>query len=235
MCQTISGFTQVSTLMEKPPIGSPITTSALPMSDVQKVIDLLRESIPRGSKAFWITPFVNSSNGQLGSACERFEHLNTIFPGQIGLIYGDMRSVDKDKVINDFTSNKIRILVATIVVEVGVDIPDASICIIERAHYFGLSQMHQIRGRIGRGARQASDAGWDTLDTCQCILLYDDISEEKSKNAKGEKSITTQRMEVMVKCSDGFEIAQRDLELRGAGDVFGIRQHGDVKLRCRMK
>jgi ATP-dependent DNA helicase RecG len=251
----------ITTLTEKPSIGRKIVTSTVPMNQIDSVIANLKQNIPHGTKVFWITPCVHpTALLQNSSVIERYNMLHELFPGRVGLIYGTMTSDEKENVMNQFFNNEISILVATTVVEVGIDIPDASMCVIERAEYFGLSQLHQIRGRIGRGKAPINEK----IQDCQCILLYkedNNISTSKDSVANGVDNIANiddddddddddnntcvdmvinsdpllrdahKRLEVMVNCNDGFEIAEYDLSLRGPGDLFGFRQHGETKTR----
>jgi ATP-dependent DNA helicase RecG len=166
----------------------------------------LRDAAGRGAQAFWICPLVaESETADLAAAEARAVDLSGALGGGVGLIHGRMTPGEKDAAMADFVEGRTRVLVATTVVEVGVDVPAASIMVIEHADRFGLAQLHQLRGRVGRGAAQSA-----------CVLLYDP-----------PLSIAGQaRLEVLRETDDGFLIAERDLQLRGAGDVLGLKQSG---------
>jgi ATP-dependent DNA helicase RecG len=184
-----------------------------PESRRDEVYQLLREQLDLGRQAYIIYPLVEESEKvDLKSATEMADHLQAeIFPGRrIALLHGRMKQDAKDQVMLAFTSGAAQILVSTTVVEVGVDVPNATVMVVEHAERFGLSQLHQLRGRIGRGA-------WES----HCILLYQAPWTDDAR----------ERLKTMANTSDGFEIAERDLELRGPGDFFGTRQSGLPKLR----
>ena len=206
----------VSTLTEKPPAKRPIQTVLIGSSLTQKVMDRISANICHGTKVFWVTPCLEPSSTMPGSSVlERHAELSAAFPGKVSMLHGRMSSEDKNATMSEFSqkNSDISILVSTTVVEVGVDVPDASICVIDRAEHFGLSQVHQIRGRIGRGEKPEKEI----LDECYCVLLYNDASEEP-----------VEKLKILSECNDGFKIAESDLKLRGPGDIFGLRQHGDA-------
>lgn len=216
----------ISTLVEKPPTKRPIQTSLVGISHADRLIERIRLQIPNGSKVFWVTPCLQPSSSMIGSsALERFEQLSAIFPGKVALLHGKMSSEEKEESMERFSERdgEISILVSTTVVEVGVDVPDASICVIDRAENFGLSQIHQIRGRIGRGLKPDRE----TLDECFCVLLYQDLGESDA-DALSPKA----KLQILARSNDGFEIAESDLKLRGPGDIFGLRQHGSADYRA---
>ena len=229
----------VSTLATQLPVKRKVNTVLYDYSKLGDVVSLIRDNLPYGTKIFWVTPSLNPSESFPGSsAMERHQQLQELFPNKVGLLHGRMSSADKDKVISQFSSTAsdggegevegatgagINILVSTTVIEVGIDIPDASICIIERANYFGLSQIHQIRGRIGRGIRPKDEK----LDECLCILLAPEAVDD-------EVSPSGQRLNVLTETNDCFRIAEYDLQLRGPGDLFGYRQHGDANYRVAL-
>ncbi|AJY46889.1 ATP-dependent DNA helicase RecG [Martelella endophytica] len=201
------GDMDVSNLTEKPAGRKPIQTVTIPLERIGDVVGRLREALTQGKKSYWICPLVEESEAvELMSAEERFETLaKALGPEHVGLIHGRMSSADKDAAMEDFKAGRTRLLVATTVVEVGVDVPDATIIVIEHAERFGLAQLHQLRGRVGRGDEASS-----------CILLY-----------KGPLSETGRaRLSVLRESNDGFRIAEEDLKLRGEGELLGTRQSG---------
>lgn len=203
---TAYGDMDISRLDEKPPGRKPIETRALPVERLPEVIDGVQRLMSRGAQVFWVCPLVEESDVLDVSAAEdRYAMLNAHFGGQVGLVHGKMKTAEKDAVMDDFVSGKIRVLVATTVIEVGVDVPGASAMVIEHAERFGLAQLHQLRGRVGRGTEQSS-----------CLLLYGSPLSEKARA----------RIAILRETEDGFEIAEEDLRLRGAGDLLGTSQSG---------
>jgi ATP-dependent DNA helicase RecG len=200
------GDMAVSILREKPKGRHPIDTAVLSIRDYDRVVSRLQARIEEGAQAFWVCPLVEESEVlDVVAAEERFAELKKIFGDQVALVHGRMSSAAKQAVMDSFIANETKILVATTVIEVGVDVPNASIMIIEHAERFGLAQLHQLRGRVGRGSTRSA-----------CLLLY---KEPLSETAKA-------RLETIKSTEDGFVIAERDLELRGQGDVLGTRQSG---------
>ncbi len=200
------GDMAVSVLKEKPAGRKPIDTAVLPIRDYDRVVSRLQARIAEGAQAFWVCPLVEESEVlDVVSAEDRFAALREVFGDQVALIHGRMSAAAKQEVMARFVANETKILVATTVIEVGVDVPNASIMIIEHAERFGLAQLHQLRGRVGRGSARSA-----------CLLLF---KEPASETAKA-------RLEVIRTSEDGFLIAERDLELRGQGDVLGTRQSG---------
>lgn len=203
-----------SIILEKPANRLEIKTKAIPVKRLSEVIAGLQRAIENNEKAYWVCPLVDESEKlDLIAATERFNELIKVFPNQIGLIHGRMKACEKEEIINLFRAGAIKILVATTVIEVGIDIPDASIIIIEHAERFGLAQLHQLRGRVGRGSKQSS-----------CILLYGDHITPVAKS----------RLEVMRNTGDGFIIAEQDLKLRGGGDILGLNQSGSSQLKLSL-
>ncbi|MHC5232069.1 ATP-dependent DNA helicase RecG [Brucella sp. LJL56] len=208
---TAFGDMDVSKLTEKPAGRQPITTAILPMERMGELVERIRKAVQEGQKAYWICPLVEESElVELISAEERFESLKSIFGDRIGLIHGRMSGTEKDEAMCAFKQGETRLLVATTVIEVGVDVPDATIIVIEHAERFGLSQLHQLRGRVGRGDKPST-----------CLLLY--------KGPLGE--IGQARLKVMRETEDGFRIAEEDLKLRGEGELLGTRQSGTPGFR----
>jgi ATP-dependent DNA helicase RecG len=206
---TYFGDMDVSELREKPAGRQPIDTRTLPAGRLNEVIDGIGRALSAGKLVYWICPLVEESAAEgidhLTNATERFESLHKRFGDQVGLVHGQMKGVEKDRVMAQFAAHEIGLLVATTVVEVGVDVPAATIMVIENAERFGLAQLHQLRGRIGRGSEAST-----------CLLLYREPLNEMS----------TARLKVIRETTDGFRIAEEDLKLRGEGDVLGIRQSG---------
>ena len=203
---TYFGDMDISELRDKPAGRQPIDTRAVSSSRLAEVIDGIGRQLAAGKLVYWICPLVEESETvQLTNAEERFENLRERFGEQVGLVHGKMRGADKDRVMAEFAAQEIRLLVATTVVEVGVDVPAATIMVIENAERFGLAQLHQLRGRIGRGSEAST-----------CLLLYKEPLGENSKA----------RLKVIRETTDGFRIAEEDLKLRGEGDVLGTRQSG---------
>jgi ATP-dependent DNA helicase RecG len=203
---TYFGDMDISELREKPAGRQPIDTRAVPDSRLNEVMDAVGRALHAGKLVYWICPLVEESETvNLTDAEARFESLKARFGDKVGLVHGKMRGTDKDRVMAQFAAGEIGLLVATTVVEVGVDVPAASIMVIENAERFGLAQLHQLRGRIGRGAEAST-----------CLLLYREPLNEMSKA----------RLKVIRETTDGFRIAEEDLKLRGEGDVLGVRQSG---------
>ncbi|HJZ21185.1 MAG TPA: ATP-dependent DNA helicase RecG, partial [Bradyrhizobium sp.] len=203
---TYFGDMDVSELREKPAGRQPIDTRTVPDSRLDEVIEAVGRALSAGKLVYWICPLVEESETvDLTDAQARFDSLQGRFGDKVGLVHGQMRGADKDRVMAEFAAGEIGLLVATTVVEVGVDVPAATIMVIENAERFGLAQLHQLRGRIGRGSEAST-----------CLLLYKEPLNEMSKA----------RLKVIRETTDGFRIAEEDLKLRGEGDVLGVRQSG---------
>jgi ATP-dependent DNA helicase RecG len=202
---TYFGDMDVSLIREKPAGRTPIDTRILPLDRLEEVATGLQRALKDGKRIYWICPLVSESEeSDLAAAEARFADLQKLYGNKVGLVHGKMKGAEKDAAMEDFARGVTSVLVATTVVEVGVDVPEASIMIIEHAERFGLAQLHQLRGRVGRGAEKSS-----------CLLLY---------GALGETGRA--RLEIMRSTEDGFLIAEEDLKLRGEGDVLGTRQSG---------
>jgi ATP-dependent DNA helicase RecG len=200
------GDMAVSILREKPRGRQPIDTAVLSIGDYERVVSRLQARLLEGAQAFWVCPLVEESEHlEVVAAEDRFAELQKVFGDQVALVHGRMSAAAKQEVMQRFSANELKLLVATTVIEVGVDAPNASIMIIEHAERFGLAQLHQLRGRVGRGSQRSA-----------CLLLYKDPLSETAKA----------RLETIKSTEDGFEIAEKDLELRGQGDVLGTRQSG---------
>ncbi|MEM8850881.1 MAG: ATP-dependent DNA helicase RecG [Pseudomonadota bacterium] len=206
------GDMDVSILDEKPPGRTPVTTSTVPVSRMDDVIARLRAAVAEGRQVYWVCPLVEESEVvDTTSAEERFRSLRAALgDGVVGLVHGQMPPADKDLAMARFVGGATSVLVATTVIEVGVDVPNASIMVIERAETFGLAQLHQLRGRVGRGAAAST-----------CLLMY---KAPLSKTAEA-------RLRVLRESEDGFRISEEDLALRGAGDVLGTAQSGLPRFR----
>ena len=203
------GELEVSRLKEKPPGRTPVTTAVLPLARIGEVAKRLKAAIDAGAQAYWICPLVAESEAtDLAAAEARAADLRRILNVEVGLAHGQMPGAQREAVMADFADGRIPLLVATTVVEVGVDVPNASIMVIEHADRFGLAQLHQLRGRVGRGAKASS-----------CILLYGGQDGALGETAK-------ERLETLRRSEDGFEIAEEDFRLRGGGDPLGLRQSG---------
>lgn len=204
---TYFGDMDVSELREKPAGRQPIDTRAVPSNRLSEVVDAVGRAVNAGKLVYWICPLVEESEAieHLTDATTRFESLQKRFGDKVGLVHGQMKGAEKDRIMAQFAAAEIRVLVATTVVEVGVDVPAATIMVIENAERFGLAQLHQLRGRIGRGSEAST-----------CLLLY--------RDPLGEMSAA--RLRVIRETTDGFRIAEEDLRLRGEGEVLGTRQSG---------
>ena len=203
---TIYGDMDVSVIREKPPGRQPIKTNVISLSRLDEVASGLGRALGKGERVYWVCPLVEESEKlDLAAAEERYAHLQQMYGDDVGLVHGRMKAAEKDAVMADFQAGKHKILVATTVIEVGVDVAEATIMVIEHAERFGLAQLHQLRGRVGRGDRPSS-----------CVLLRDDNPGD----------VARARLRIMRETDDGFIIAEEDLRLRGAGEVLGTRQSG---------
>jgi ATP-dependent DNA helicase RecG len=202
----------VSTIDELPPGRSPIVTKVFADGRREEVIARIADEVAHGRQAYWVLPLIEESETlDLRNATEAHAELQDALPGvKVGLLHGRMPAADKAAVMAEFSSGQMGLLVATTVIEVGVDVPNASLMVIEHAERFGLSQLHQLRGRVGRGAVASV-----------CVLLYTGPLSQTGKS----------RLRAMAETTDGFEIARRDLEIRGPGEFMGARQSGDALLR----
>ena len=203
---TYFGDMDVSELREKPAGRQPIDTRTIPLSRLEEVEDAVGRALGAGQRAYWVCPLVEESEKiDLAAAEARFEELRNKFGAMVDLVHGRMKGADKDAAMARFAAGETQLLVATTVIEVGVDVPEATVMVVEHAERFGLAQLHQLRGRIGRGAGQST-----------CLLLY--------KTPLGETAKA--RLATLRETEDGFRIAEEDLSLRGEGDLLGTRQSG---------
>ncbi|MEE9475378.1 MAG: helicase-related protein, partial [Roseateles sp.] len=202
----------VSTIDELPPGRSPIVTKVFTESKRHDVVDKIRSAVADGAQVYWVCPLVEESEAvDLRNATETHAELSAALPGvSVGLLHGRMSPTDKAAVMAQFSGGAMSVLVATTVIEVGVDVPNASLMVIEHAERFGLAQLHQLRGRVGRGSKASV-----------CVLIY---SPPLSDTGKA-------RLKAMAETTDGFEIARRDLDIRGPGEFMGARQSGAELLR----
>ncbi len=208
LAMTVYGDLAVSVIREMPPGRKPVATKLYREKDREKVYDLVRSEVRDGHQAFVVYPLVEESDKlELKDAKSMARHFRLeVFPDlEVGLVHGRMRSADKDRVMRSFQKGDVQVLVATTVVEVGIDVPNASIMVVEEADRFGLSQLHQLRGRVGRSEHP-----------CKCCLVCAYVRSEDA----------WQRLKVMEKTTDGFKIAEEDLAIRGPGEFFGTRQWG---------
>jgi ATP-dependent DNA helicase RecG len=203
---TAFGDLDISRLDEKPPGRTPVATRAAPMPRLAEVIARLEAAVTAGAQAFWVCPLVSDSETlDLAAAEARAVALSSVFGEKVGLVHGRLPAAEKDQVMADFAEGGLKVLVATTVVEVGVDVPAATIMVVEQAERFGLAQLHQLRGRVGRGGGESS-----------CVLLYDPPLSD----------MASRRLDILRRTDDGFVIAEKDLELRGGGDPLGLAQSG---------
>ncbi len=209
---TLYGDLEVSTLDEMPPGRIPVTTRHLAMRELQAAFSLIRQEVAAGRQAFVVAPLVEESDKlEVTSATEEYERFRAELAGlRVGLMHGQLRPGEKDAVMHEFRDGDLDVLVATTVIEVGIDIPNVTVMVILDADRFGLSQLHQLRGRVGRGRDRAT-----------CLLMADATTDEGSA-----------RLAAMVATTDGFRLAEEDLRIRGQGTVFGTRQAGikDLKM-----
>jgi ATP-dependent DNA helicase RecG len=202
----------VSVIDELPPGRTPIRTLLVDAARRAEVVSRIRGAVEAGTQVYWVCPLIEESETlDLQNATQTHAQLTVDLPGiAVGLVHGRMTAADKQAVMADFAANRIQLLVATTVIEVGVDVPNAALMVIEHAERFGLAQLHQLRGRVGRGVAESV-----------CVLLY---AQPLSMNAR-------ERLRIVHASQDGFEIARRDLELRGPGEFLGARQSGAPLLR----
>ena len=211
MMMSLYGDMDISKITEKPSKRKKILTLSKPEKKINELYPFIKKQIKDKNQVFWVCPLIEESSFlDYSSAKKKFNIINIKFPNEVGLIHGALDKFEKENVLNDFLKKKISILVSTTVIEVGIDFPNANLIVIENANKFGLSQLHQLRGRVGRGEKQGT-----------CILLF---KEGLSKNA-------IKRIKILKESDDGFYIAEEDLRLRGFGDLVGYQQSGIKNFR----
>ena len=211
MMMTLYGDMDITLIKSKPKNRKDIKTYTKDVNKINDVINYIKNEITNNNQIFWVCPLIEESKKiDHQSSILRYEFLKKIFKNQVGLIHGSLDKIDKENILNKFLQNEIKVLVSTTVIEVGIDFPNATCIVIEDSNKFGLSQLHQLRGRVGRGHKQSS-----------CILLY---KSSLSENAR-------KRLKILKSSNDGFLIAEEDLRLRGYGDLLGFQQSGQKTFR----
>ena len=206
MIMTIFGDMDTSVLKEKPKNRKEIKTYSKVENKISEVINFTKKEIKKGNQIFWVCPLIEESKKvDHQSAVKRYDYLKNNFFDRIGLLHGLLSQEEKQEILSKFLNKQIDVLVSTTVIEVGIDFPNANLIIIENSNKFGLSQLHQLRGRVGRGDRESF-----------CILLY---KTSLSENAK-------KRIQILKQTNDGFKISEEDMKLRGYGDLLGFKQSG---------
>ena len=206
LTMSIYGDMDISLIKEKPNHRKEVKTYSKLESKLEDVIKFVKKEIKEGNQIFWVCPLIEESKKiDHESSIKKFEYLNKLFPKNVGLLHGKIENDDKEIILNKFLNKEYKILVSTTIIEVGIDFPNANVIIIENANKFGLSQLHQLRGRVGRGPKQAT-----------CILMF---KSNLSVNAK-------KRINILKNSNDGFEISEEDMKLRGFGDLLGFKQSG---------
>ncbi|WP_341793976.1 MULTISPECIES: ATP-dependent DNA helicase RecG [unclassified Rickettsia] len=215
---TVFGDMAISKLTSKPKNRLAITTNVMPTSRIENIIEVLNKKLTLGERIYWICPLIDQNDKELKieeniipltDVMSRFAAIDLVYPKIAGIIHGKMKNDQKDAVMRQFKEGQIKLLVATTVIEVGIDVPEATLIVIENAEQFGLAQLHQLRGRVGRGSILS-----------YCILLY---------NPKRLSKVARERFEIMKSTNDGFYIAEQDLKLRGGGEILGMKQSGEIQ------
>jgi len=206
LTMTMYGDMDLSIIREKPKSRKPIKTYSKLENKIDDIIKFIKKEIKLGNQIFWVCPLIEESKKiDHSSAVKKFQYLNKLFPNQVSLLHGKTSIEEKNIILNDFLNNKFKILVSTTIIEVGIDFPNANVIIIENANKFGLSQLHQLRGRVGRGSKEST-----------CILMF---KSNLSINAK-------KRISILKDTNDGFIISEEDMKIRGFGDILGFKQSG---------
>ena len=211
LTMTLYGDMDLSIIREKPKFRKEIKTYSKLESKIEDVIKFVKKELKQDNQIFWVCPLIEESKKiDHESVVKKFTYLKKIFPDEVGILHGKVDQYEKEKILQDFLNKKYKILVSTTIIEVGIDFPNANLIVIENANKFGLSQLHQLRGRVGRGSKQAS-----------CILMF---KSNLSKNAR-------KRINILKNSNDGFEISEEDMKLRGFGDLLGFKQSGVKNFR----
>ncbi len=211
LTMTLYGDMDLSIIKEKPSLRKPIKTYSKLEDKIDEIINFVKKEINSGTQIFWVCPLIEESKKiDHSSAIQKFEYLKKLFPNQVCLLHGKTSPEEKEKILNNFLNNKFKILVSTTIIEVGIDFPNANVIIIENANKFGLSQLHQLRGRVGRGNKDST-----------CILMF---KSNLSENAK-------KRINILKQNNNGFIISEEDMKIRGFGDILGFKQSGIKNFR----
>ena len=206
LIMSVYGDMDISRLIEKPAYRKEIITLSKPEEKIEEILLFIKKQIKSGNQIFWVCPLIDESKKlDYAAAKKQYNFLSKRFPEKVGLIHGQLNQFDKDKILFKFLKKEIDILVSTTVIEVGIDFSNANVIVVENSNKFGLSQLHQLRGRVGRGQKQGT-----------CILLY---KKNLSDNAK-------KRIKILKSSNDGFYISEEDMKLRGFGDILGYQQSG---------
>ena len=206
LTMTLYGDMDLSIIREKPKSRKPIKTYSKLESKIDDVVKFIKKELKFGNQVFWVCPLIEESKKlDHSSAVKKYDYLNKLFPNQVSLLHGKTDLTDKEIILDNFLKNKFQILVSTTIIEVGIDFPNANVIIIENANKFGLSQLHQLRGRVGRGSKEST-----------CILMF---KSNLSENAK-------KRINILKDSNDGFYISEEDMKIRGFGDILGFKQSG---------
>ena len=211
LTMTLYGDMDLSIIREKPKFRKEIKTYSKLESKIEDVIKFVKKELKQDNQIFWVCPLIEESKKiDHESVVKKFTYLKKIFPDVVGILHGKVDQYEKERILQDFLNKKYKILVSTTIIEVGIDFPNANLIVIENANKFGLSQLHQLRGRVGRGSKQAS-----------CILMF---KSNLSKNAR-------KRINILKNSNDGFKISEEDMKLRGFGDLLGFKQSGVKNFR----
>ena len=206
LTMTIYGDMDLSIIKEKPKYRKDVKTYSKLETNIKDVIEFIKKEITKENQIFWVCPLIEESKKiDHSSAVKKFEYLNKIFPNEVALLHGKIDLEEKNRILNKFLNKKFKILVSTTVIEVGIDFPNANVIVIENANKFGLSQLHQLRGRVGRGLKEAT-----------CILMFKSSLTENAKK----------RLKILKNTNDGFKVSEEDMKIRGYGDILGFKQSG---------
>jgi ATP-dependent DNA helicase RecG len=206
MMMTLYGDIDITLIKSKPKNRKDIKTYTKDVNKINDVINYIKNEITNNNQIFWVCPLIEESKKiDHTSSIKRSEYLKKLFPNQVFLLHGKTTIDEKEKILKKFLKNEFKILVSTTIIEVGIDFPNANVIIIENANKFGLSQLHQLRGRVGRGSKESS-----------CILMF---KSNLSDNAR-------KRINILKDSNDGFKISEEDMKLRGFGDILGFKQSG---------